>query len=158
MEDNLLDNNNMSYLSDSEEEFEKALDLAIVGCKKISEEKKKAIKNKELFTKTKAQIESNITGIEQKQTILDGLKDIIDSTSELESQLLSVNTSQNKILADKNSGKIELLEIFEEDNNLRKPVLKSLVSFHELVRENSSDAEFEKIIKSFLKEAQMSSK
>jgi exosome complex component RRP41 len=30
----------------TEEEFEKALDLAIGGCKKISEEQKKAIKNR----------------------------------------------------------------------------------------------------------------
>ena len=68
------------------------------------------------------------------------------------------NSSQNKILANKNSGKEELLRIMAEDTRQREALAKSLVGFHELARENCSEVEWTQIMKSFTREMQMSSR
>ena len=50
------------------------------------------------------------------------------------------------------------MEIVAKDNMNRIPFYASLVGFHKIVKHNCSDAEWDKIMKSFTKEMQMSSK
>ena len=121
-------------------------------------EKKEAKGKKELFAKTKAQIETTITSAEIKMKLLNGLEFVQDETMTLENFLLSINSTQNNILADKNSGKEQLLEIIAEDNEFRKSLIESLVSFHKLAADHCSNQEWDIIIKTFSKEMQMSSK
>ena len=67
-------------------------------------EKKEAKGNKELFTKTKAQIETTITSTEIKTKHLNSLESLKNSNMDLESIFLSVNSTHNKILAQKKTG------------------------------------------------------
>lgn len=129
-----------------------------IAGKRIAKVEKKTSKGKEYNAKTKSLIESIITDNNQKTNLTVGLADVTKSTKDLEGLLLTINSAQNKILADKNSGKDELLEIITDDNNQRKPVLESLVNFHKIAKENCSDVEWDKIMKTFLKEIQMSSR
>jgi len=141
------------------EEWDHILKSSVrVADKNIAKAEKKAAKSKESFRKTKSRIHSNILNNEQKQTLLKGLEDVILSEKELESQMLSVNSSQNKILANKYSDKEELHRLFAEDTRKRGGLLEALLSFHELARENCSDVEWTQIMKSFTKEMQMSSR
>ena len=141
------------------EEWESIVETSVtVADKRIAKFEKKALKSREYFTKTKAKIESLITNSEKREIIFKGLEEVTNSVKKLESTLFSVNTSNNNILADKNSGRAELLEIVAEDNMNRIPVYASFVSFHKILNDNCSDAEWDKIMKSFTKEMQMSSK
>jgi len=141
------------------EEWDNILKSSVsVADKNIAKAKKKAAKSKESFRKTKNRINSDILNKEQKQNLLKGLEAVINSEKELESQMLSVNSSQNKILANKDSGKEELQGLFAEDTRKRAGLLESLLSFHKLARENCSEVEWTQIMLSFTKEMQMSSR
>jgi len=126
--------------------------------KRIEKLKKKEGKGKEGFVKTKAQIERSEISMDQKASLIEALEDIEGLAKDLESSLLSINSSHNSILADKDSGKEQLKQIIEEDDTQRKPLLKSLIDFHSLARENCPDTEGEKIIKAFTKEIQATSR
>ena len=54
--------------------------------KRIAKVEKKASKSKELFTKTKAQIESLITNREKKVLLLEGLEDVSNSIIKIEKE------------------------------------------------------------------------
>mgnify|MGYP001820697013 CR=1 FL=1 len=141
------------------EEWDNILKSSVsVADKNIAKAEKKAAKSKESFRKTKSRIHSNILNNEQKQNLLKSLEKIINSEKELISQILSANSSQNKILANKNSGKEELQSLLAEDTMRRDGLVESLLSFHGLARENCSAAEWSKIMKSFTKEMQTSSR
>lgn len=141
------------------EEWNNILKSSItVADKNIAKAEKKASKSKEAFTKTKSKIESTVTSKEQRQNLLKGLENVVNSEKELVRKVLSTNSSQNEILVNKDSGKEELQEIVAMDSKQRAELLESLVSFHEVARENCSDEQWAQIIKTFTKEMQMSSR
>lgn len=141
------------------EEWNNIIETSVtVTDKRIAKVEKKALKGKDHFTKTKTQIKSLISNSEKKNNLLNGLEEVTKSIKKLESILLSSNSSQNKILADKSSGRTQLLEIVSEDNMNRKPVYESIINFHKNAKDNCSDLEWDKIMKSFTKEMQMSSR
>jgi hypothetical protein len=126
--------------------------------KRVAKIKKKTAKKDVYFSKTRAQIESHIKNEKNKQRLLAAIDNVNNSAKALESILLTINTSHNKILADKNSGKTELLEIVTEDSKNRNPLFDSMVNFHRIANDNCSDDEWHKIMKSFTKEMEMSSR
>ena len=159
-QDKIIDQRLLIFAKLKQEEWDQIVETSeTVTEKRLAKiEKKEAKGKKELFAKTKAQIETTITSTEIKTKLLNGLESVQNSTMELESFLLSVNSTQNKILADKNSGKEQLIEIIAEDNEFRKSLIESLVSFHKLAADHCSNQEWDIIIKTFSKEMQMSSR
>ena len=155
----LIDQRLLIFGNIEPEEWDNILESSVtVAEKKMAKAEKKSLKSKEDFRKTKSNIESIILNNEQKQNLIKGLENVVSSRKELENMLLSINSSQNSILANKNSGKEDLQEIINADSKIRADVLMSLVSFHETARENCSDLEWTQIMKSFIKEMQMSTR
>lgn len=157
---NIVDQRLLIFAKLKQEEWDQIVETSeTVAEKRLAKiEKKEAKGNKELFAKTKAQIETTISSSEIKTKILTELESVQNDAITLENFLISINSAQNNILADKNSGKEQLLEIVIEDNEIRKSLIKSLVSFHKLAADHCSDQEWDKIVKTFSKEMQMSSK
>jgi len=124
--------------------------------KRIEKLNKKALKGKENYRKTQSKIESTIVNNDQKDEIIEALESFKKASDDLENTLRSINASDDKILADKNSGKDDLLKLVQNDSEKRVPFVKSVINFHQVVKENSSDEEFSTIIKTFLKEAEIS--
>jgi hypothetical protein len=126
--------------------------------KRIEKLEKSKAKGKEAYGKTFSAINSTISDESKRAAINNSLKEIISSVQELENMIISVNTSDNTILADKNSSREDLLKITNKEAELRVPIIESLIDFHQTTKQNCSADEFETIMKSFLKEGSMSSR
>lgn len=155
----LVDQRILIFEKIKSDEWQQIIESSVtVAEKRIATVEKKASKGKEAFAKTKKQIEIFSLSVGQKHNLLKGLEDIISSINTLESTLLSMNSRQNEILANKSSGKSELLEVVDMDNRYRSPVIESLIDFHNLAKENCSDEEWSQLMKAFLKDLQMSTR
>lgn len=126
--------------------------------KRILKAQKKAAKIKVLFPKTRSSIQKNVADINQQKKLIGNLDDFISSLAELEQTMKTVNVSENKVLANKDSSKKDLMEVFEEENKLRMASYTSLIAFHESIKANSSTDEWTPIMKAFTKELEMSSR
>ena len=131
---------------------------------RISQEKEKndkAIekgKVKEPFVKTRDAIGETIHNEEKQKLITDGLDDMIRTFNELGTDIISMNVKNNYVLVRKDAGKEELKVMVDEMNVLRNLSFNQVLNFHMLVREHSSETEFEPIMKAFNKELTITDK
>ncbi|SNR33559.1 hypothetical protein SAMN06265371_101409 [Lutibacter agarilyticus] len=138
------------------QEWHNIIESSITVLEKRTEKiEKKALKSKESYRKTQVKIESVIVNNTQKESILKGLESFINTSDDLEKTLSSINASENKILADKNSSKEDLLELISNDSAKRNAYKNSIINFHLIVKENSSDEVFINIMKTFFKESEI---
>lgn len=142
-----------------DQEWSEIIESSVTSAeKRIQKFEKKALKNNDGFGKTKASIKSTISDSVKADSILKGIENIEVTLKELEKALLSINASDNKILANKHSDKKALLDIVKNDSEKRLPFMNAVIDFHQNLKNNSLDSEFDQIIKVFLKEANMTSK
>jgi len=129
-----------------------------VAEKRIEKYKKKESKAKDVFAKTKAKIESDILNAGKKSNLIRGLEDLEKSIKNLEALIVSINPVHNEILADKDAGKEKLIEFTSEENEQRRILLESLIAFRNTAKDNLAEIEWNKIMKTFSKEMQISSR
>lgn len=155
----LIDTRVSLYNKIEPEEWENILTTSTLASEKRIEKQEKAkTKGKEAYGKTLSLINNTISNESKRAAIKNSLQEIISSVQELEKMIVSVNTSDNTILANKNSSREDLLKITNKEAEMRVPVLESLIDFHQTTKQNCSADEFETIIKSLLKEGNMSSR
>ena len=127
----------------------------------VKEKTDKAVekgKVKEPFVKTREAIEENVLTEEKQKFIIDGLDDMIRTFNELGTEISSMNVKNNDILIRKDAGKEELKVMVDEMNVLRNLSFNQVLNFHMLVREHSTETEFEPIMKAFNKELSITNK
>ena len=126
--------------------------------KQIEKEQKKLEKNKEKgkevapFDKTRKAITDNVTDIEKRQKLKSGLDEMISSIEELMSKTETFNINKSELFTQQNATKDKLTQVSDELNDMRRLVFDELIDFHMLVKENTNEAEWDKIMKAFNKE------
>ena len=127
---------------------------------KIEKEEKKAGKNNNepVFEKTRNSIKSNISDLNKQKALIDGLDNMLNSAEGLQEKINSINVKENNILIKKEASKEELKMVLEEMNKLRNQSFTQLLTFRNLVKENSNDVEWEIIMKAFTKELSISTR
>jgi hypothetical protein len=115
-------------------------------------------KVKEPFIKTRDAINEAIPDEEKQKFITDGLNDMIRTFNELGLEINTMNVQNNDVLIRKDAGKEELKVMVDEMNVLRNLSFNQVLNFHMLVREHSSETEFEPIMKAFNKELSITEK
>jgi hypothetical protein len=83
---------------------------------------------------------------------------MIRTFGELGNEISSINVKSNNVLVRKDATKEELKEMVEEMNVLRNLSFNQLLNFHMLVKENTSETEWDPIMKAFNKELTISGK
>ncbi len=124
--------------------------------KRKEKEQKKSEKNKNKgqvpLEKTRKAIIEIVSDAEKQKVMIGGLNDMISSFEKLESEIKSINVKENNVLILKDAKKEELKQIAAEMNNLRHFSFKQLIEFHMVVKENTDESEWDKIMKAFNKE------
>ncbi len=131
--------------------------------KEIEKKQKKLDKNKEKgkifvpFVKTRKIITENIADKEKQQLLMSGLDKLINSIKELTSEISISNLYENKILSNQDATKDELIGLSEKVNKMRQHIFIDLIDFHIFVKQNTSITEWNKIMKTFNKEINLTS-
>ncbi|RLA21521.1 MAG: hypothetical protein DRQ61_08440 [Gammaproteobacteria bacterium] len=125
--------------------------------KKADKKKKKALKKDpdyvaeedKGFDKTRKSVQKNVADMNKQQLIINGLDEMISSFKDLNSQIVSINVKENSTLINQNSSKTELKKITEKINTLRDYGFNKLNSMHMLIKENTTEGEWDNVIKAF---------
>ncbi|MBE9549131.1 MAG: hypothetical protein IMF09_06940 [Proteobacteria bacterium] len=75
----------------------------------------------------------------------------------LQHALKSSNVKENDVLVRQDASKADIQQLHADMGQLRQSGLSALVEFHMLVKENTNEAEWEKIMKQFNKELSLTS-
>ena len=111
----------------------------------------------EPFEKTTAVIAKVITDKERKEKLDKALNTFIDSQEKTFEKLESMNTIDSGIISNKDASEKDLIKLAKELNELRKLAFNDLTSFHFSVKEFTTQAEWEQIMKAFNKELNITS-
>lgn len=136
-------------LAKSKESVEKAMEKA----------EKKSNKGKESipFEKTISVIEEVIANNEKKEKLNAALSTFIRDQEKAVQKLISMNSVDNDILSKKDASKMELTEIANELNSLRKVAFDNLMAFHFAAKDLTEPSEWDQIMKTFNKELSITS-
>ena len=126
--------------------------------KKIEKAKKKKKKNEVAFKKTRKSIISSLSDINKQKVLIEGLDNMINSFEELGLKINSINVKESHVISKKGATKEELKKLFDEMNDLRNLSFDQLLTFRNLIKENSNEVEWNNIIKAFSKELTLSSR
>ena len=154
-QDKMIDERLKVYSKIDEAEFASILDYSSgVTSKRLEKEKKKAAKAKDEvpFPKTRKSINKAVLNAEKGKTISDGLDDMLLTIESFAKEVIEVNSKDNNLLTKQNASKNELKQLTGEMNKLRSTTYKQLVDFHLLVKENTNEAEWKKVMTAFNKE------
>lgn len=124
--------------------------------KKIEKAQKKKNKNEVAFKKTRKAIISSLSDMNKQKVLIEGLDNMINSFKELGLKINSINVKENHVIIKKGATKEELKKLLDEMNDLRHLSFDQLLTFRNLVKENSNDVEWDNIIKAFTKELTLS--
>jgi hypothetical protein len=143
-----------------QEEWDLILELSRKSVEKNKEKaEKKETKGKTTgaFEKTKKVIDENITDDQRKNKVMAILNEFIESQKKSIQQLQTMNATDSKILSNKDASEDELQEVAENLNELREITFRDLANFHFLTKDNTTEAEWDQIMKSFNKEIDITS-
>lgn len=115
-------------------------------------DKKKGKSDKKLFDECRTSILENVTAEDKQKEIIIGLDVLTASFIELVINLESISVNDNPEIVRKDASKEELLELAKEVNDIRLLVYQELVVFHMIVKENTNQEEWDKVMKVFNKE------
>lgn len=141
------------------DEWELILEKSKESIEKASAKTQKKLdkgKISEPFVKTKSVIDEVVTDTERKEKIGKALSTFVRSQEKTVEKLKSMNSLDSDIINSKDASEKDILKLAEEINELRKITFSDLTSFHFSVKEITTEAEWEAIIKSFNKELSIS--
>lgn len=123
--------------------------------KKRNEKLQKEIdkgKMDEPFTKTKAYISDEITDKGKSKNLLTGLNEFIEYQNKAAEKIKSTNVSDSDLISKRDATVLELGELATKVNKLRSEGYQELINFHLFAKENTTDDEWNKLMKLFNKE------
>jgi len=125
---------------------------SVLKSKEKDQKKAEKDKSSDPFLKTQDAIKKNISDEGKKKPVLDALKTLINSQKDLMQQIKSRNADDNLDLSKKEATKSELQKLADDLNMLRITSLENLVNFHFQMKEITTEAEWDQIMKAFNKE------
>lgn len=115
-------------------------------------------KGREVFGKTHATIVNNISEDKKQNLLLDELNKLQVNLTILTNNINSVNVKEQSILARQDSEKAKFKQLAEELDSIRYSAFTQLIDFHVLVKENSNQEEWNKVMKQFNKDLDLTDK
>lgn len=125
--------------------------------KALKKEGKAEAKGKGHFVKTQKAIITNVADESSQQHLINQLDAFNANLQKLQHGLKSSNVKESDILVRKDASKADIQKLHTEMSKLRKSGLSALVEFHMLVKENTNEAEWKKVMKQFNKELSLTS-
>jgi len=122
-----------------------------IKLEKKEQKKSSKQKSKVFFEKQKDAIVANISDDEKLLLVLHELDAYEKNAKEIQENYDDINTNESDLLADKNATKKELGELANGLNDLRQKMYDNYMQFFLVLKNNTSDDEYEKIIKEFNK-------
>ncbi|MEH6581430.1 MAG: hypothetical protein V7754_05790 [Halioglobus sp.] len=110
------------------------------------------IQEEVFFEKTRKSLAQSITDSDKQTTITNGLDEVVVEFQKLERRLRSINVTENIVISNRDSTREDLDSIAIETNELRSLGFEALFRFHFLIRENTTEPEWDKLIKAFHKD------
>jgi hypothetical protein len=124
-----------------------------VAKKKVKAEKKEAKgKMGTPFAKTYKAIEDNVVDADKRKSVQRSLDAFIASQNKAIEQLSSMNSQENDVLTKQNAARDELLGLATRLNEFREKAFSDLIDLHFAVRENTTESEWDAVMKAFNKE------
>ena len=115
-------------------------------------DKKSSKEPEEKFKNTLKTISQVVVEPESKKNISEEITRLKNSFDKLSNNLETTYENKKSVIAIKGASKSDLLNITEELNNLRNLVYEELVIFHMVVKKNTNEEDWKKIMKAFNKE------
>ena len=122
--------------------------------KKVDKQAKKKQKTKDNFAKTRKKV-SEIQTQENREAITAQLDSFTERIMEFEKAMKNVNVFESDLLVKKSNSREELLQLYDEMNDIRKEAFEALIGFHRTVRSNSSPEQGEAMLSAFYKDLQI---
>ena len=142
------------------DEWELILDNSKESIEKVDAKAQKKIdkgKTSEPFEKTRSEIAEVVTDNERKERINNALDTFINSQKKTIEKLQSMNTQDSDVVNNKNASEKDLKKLAEELNELRRLTFNELIAFHSSVKKFTTEAEWDKVMKVFNKELNITS-
>jgi hypothetical protein len=125
--------------------------------RKKAEKAKAKGKEKGYFAKTRKAINATVTDENSQQQLSHQLDVFNANLQKLQHALKSTNVKENDVLVRQDASREDIQQLHAEMSKLRQSGLNALVEFHMLVKENTDEAAWDKIMKQFNKEFSLTS-
>ena len=89
---------------------------------------------------------------EKHKVVMQSFDELLSSSLKLRATYDDFNAAQNKILVDKSASEEDMKTKVDSTNNVRVEMYKDFIGFLEKLKENTTDEEWEEIMKDFNKE------
>ena len=134
----------------SAEEWEKIVELSITKTSKSLEKQAKK-KQKDPFTKVEASVEGSITDTSKRSNVMEALDNFRNTFVELHQEIESKNVIDTEVLSDQGATREEMQQLADAVNSIRERTFDAAVDFHFMLKANTTQIEFKRIIKEFNK-------
>ncbi len=114
-------------------------------------------KGREVFGKTREAILEEISDPGREQVLLTNLDAMKSSFVILGDKINALNTKENAILARHDAKRAEFEQLIDEVDGLRDSSFKQIMEFHSIVKENTNQEEWGKVMKQFNKDLGLTS-
>ena len=119
-------------------------------------DKNKEQKNTAIFEDTRSVLAETVSEEPRLHTLTEGLNKLVRAVEQLELKIRSINQKENKTIALQYASRKDLESIANNTLKTGQVGFKMLNEFHFLVLNNTSEAEFDEIMKAFSKELEIS--
>lgn len=101
------------------------------------------------FQKTRKEIENNVNDSITQNILNSALNDILFTFEKLANRLNSINVEESNVLVKKDAVHADFEDIADKMNKIRADGFNNIIRFHFLLKDISSEASFDKIIKAY---------
>lgn len=126
--------------------------------KRIEKEQKKENKKKldDYFQKTRKEIDINISDSLSIIILNDALDNMLFTFGEFAQEINNLNVEDSSVLVHKEVNKKNLLDLANMFNGARENIFNQIIDFHFLLKEQSSESSWDKLITTFSNELTLS--
>jgi hypothetical protein len=119
-------------------------------------DKGKEEKTKEKFAKTRDVILNDVEGESEQERMEEGLDKLIVTIEYLDAQTRAINAQETATIARQNASREEMLSLATRMNGIRESGFVALREFQLIARDDCTEAEWQKVMKVFSKDQEIS--
>lgn len=138
----------------TQEEWDQIMAMSATTVQKAKdklEAKREKGKVKDPFQKFESEVEKTVSNTENKDKILSILETYKMDLNMLNEKIASRNVIDNPAFKNKEAGRDDLKKIADEVNAIKVKAFEAMVDFHFTIKEQTTEKEWDKIIKAFNK-------
>ena len=138
----------------TQEEWDQIMALSAATVQKTKdklEAKREKGKVKDPFQKFESEIEKTVSNPENKEKILSTLETYKKDLNILNEKIASRNVIDNPTFKNKEASRDDLKKIADEVNAIKVKAFEAMVDFHFTIKEQTTEKEWDKIVKAFNK-------